>query len=71
LTTIRKAIVKIHNKTAGEKLQLTDKTIASELDNLAVKKQELEELVQRSFLARELKNDYISLMNERYQRILN
>lgn len=52
-----------------EKLQLTDKTIQSEIENFKNKKIELESLIEISFLSKEMREKYIELLSDRYKRL--
>ncbi len=60
-----KLLVEYYGK---ERLNLNDKIITTELNNLKNKKTELEELISISFLSAEMKEKYIDLMNERIRR---
>lgn len=52
-----------------EKLQLSDKTIDSEMKNVIDTKGSLKELISLSFLNDEMKTKYNDLMDERYNRL--
>ena len=57
------------NYYAHEKLKLSDKTIQAEKNNLEEKRQHLEALIDISFLSKEMKNSYLVLMHERFERL--
>ena len=52
-------------------LKLSEKTILSEIENLFIKKQELKNLIQISFLSTEMKKQYTELFEERYKRLIS
>jgi len=52
-----------------DKLQLSDKTIDSEIKNIANTQQILKQLILISFLSDEMKLKYIELMSNRYDRL--
>ena len=53
-----------------EKLQLSNKTIDSEISNITNTKQDLQHLIALSFLSGEMKEKYFALMSNRYQRLI-
>ena len=53
-----------------EKMKLTDKTIKSEMQNLINTKQDLEKLINISFLTNDMKEKYVELFSERFDRIV-
>ncbi len=53
-----------------EKMKLTDKTIKSEMRNLINTKQDLEKLINISFLTNDMKEKYVELFSERFDRIV-
>jgi serine/threonine-protein kinase HipA len=53
-----------------EKMRLSDKTIRSEMQNLMNTKQDLEKLINISFLTNSMKKKYIELFSERFGRIV-
>lgn len=56
---------------AEERMSLNKKTIDSEIQNLMKNKPDLEKLIGISFLSSEMKNRYLELLNERYERLMN
>lgn len=52
-----------------DRLQLTEKTILSEMQNLSDKKEEIENLIQISFLSIEMREKYTELIWERYKKL--
>ena len=54
---------------ASERMNLNQKTIDSEIQNLTNKKTDLEKLIGISFLSAEMKKKYLELLNERYERL--
>jgi serine/threonine-protein kinase HipA len=54
-----------------ERLQLTDKTILAEVQNIKDKKVTLESMIELSFLSNEMKKLYQELLLERYERLIN
>ena len=53
-----------------ERLSLSDKSIASETDNLKSKIPALKELIDSSFLSSEMKENYLELLTERTSRLI-
>ncbi len=53
-----------------ERLQLTDKTILSETQNIKDKKSTLESMIDISFLSNGMKEEYLELFSERYKRLI-
>jgi len=51
-------------------LRLTGKTIESEIQNIKDKKSDLESLIHISFLTKEMKEKYLELMSNRYERLM-
>ncbi len=51
-------------------LRLTGKTIESEIQNIKDKKPDLESLINISFLTKEMKEKYLELMSNRYERLM-
>jgi len=51
-------------------LRLTGKTIESEIQNIKDKKSDLESLINISFLTKEMKEKYLELMSNRYERLM-
>lgn len=56
---------------AAERMNLNQKTLNSEIQNLINKKHYLEKLIGISFLTNEMKKKYLELLNERYERIFS
>ena len=55
---------------ATERMNLNQKTVNSEIQNLTNKKTNLEELIGISFLSAEMKQKYLELLNQRYERLI-
>jgi len=55
---------------ASERLGLNTKSIDSELENLSSKRSELEEFIHISFLSKEMKEDYMEMLRERYSKLI-
>ena len=51
-------------------LQLTEKTIQSEIQNIKNKKYDLESLIEISFLSKAMKEKYLELLSDRYKRLI-
>jgi len=54
-----------------ERLQLTEKTIQSELQNIINSKSSMEELISISFLSAVMKEKYLELLSERFGRLVD
>ncbi len=54
-----------------ERLQLNEKTIRSEIQNIINKRSDLEALIKKSFLSEGMKGLYLELFTERYNRLIN
>lgn len=52
-----------------EKLNLSDKSILAEMNNMVEKRKELEDLIQISFLSPEMQERFYDLLSERYSRL--
>jgi len=55
---------------AKERLELSDKSILSEMHNLVDKKNDLVSLIKVSFLSKNMKEEYLKMMENRYDRLL-
>ncbi len=54
-----------------ERLQLTEKTVQSEIQNIKDSKSKLESLVEISFLSKKMKEKYLELLSGRYKRLID
>ena len=54
-----------------ERMGLNQKTIRSEIKNLLKCKNQLEQLTDQSFLSKDMKKNYLNLMQSRYERLIN
>ncbi|WP_317130367.1 HipA domain-containing protein [Pontimicrobium aquaticum] len=61
----------VHFETLGKGLGLTKKQISGVFDRSYKKKENAIKWVTNSFLSREMKAKYITILNERYERIYN
>ena len=52
-----------------ERMGLNKKTINSEIKNLLKQKNQLEQLIDLSFLSKDMKKNYLKLMQSRYERL--
>jgi len=53
-----------------DNLQLSEKTIQSEIQNIKNMKYDLESLIENSFLSKSMKEKYLELLSDRYKRLI-